>query len=773
MWDPVAAQEDPAIVEPAVFWFWNETTTPDDIRARLGEFQSKGLGAVYVHAMPDSFRKEDFHGGMEVEYLSDAFFELIRITCDELRRRGMIMWLYDEGGWPSGVAAGRVVAEDPNFGAWVLQRNPDGTVCPAQRLAELNYPDLMNRQATESFIHHTHERYRKFIGDEFGRAVRGIFTDEPRLLGRLGTNEIPYSPVLPEAFETQHGRPLNDVLRLLFEQQPDEAGRAAWRQYTQTYSHLIATNYFAPIRQWCERHHLLFEGHHSGENEFSKHGQYFGDYLQQARHYHIPGTDTIWRQIFPGQPGGSFVSLAASSAWLRGQRVAVSESFSVYGPGLTLEQMRWIAGYQIVRGVNKIGIMPSMQSTRGGRRVGLCTDFSPKTPIWRDLDLYTDFQRRAARFTLRGQPTATVGVYYRPELIPNAATAAEFDRRHEVICERIGDQFAPMLFVDLEALKAGGPPIDDLRILVVHAAELSSSEMGMFERLNKQGLPVMHVSTPDEVDVRAAAILTTDRPVRGVRLLVLRRAGATSGLMLFNQNNTPVEFRFRFCDGQQPALQEVALDQNRLSWISPILHSDDGYHVCLHAGECRALQPADTPSIHEELWQLDSNAVLNGVWSVREQEPFVIRDDIEIEMTQASEGTSPASLGDYATTDQYFSGSLLYRIVFTHSGNQGQRIVLDLGRVYHSAEVTLNDILVGRRAWPPYEFDVTNTILPGENELAIRITNTLANQWLRPDVHERDITSWNNAYLSRIRPFLNDGMHTGLIGPVRTRSYKR
>jgi len=41
------------------------------------------------------------------------------------------------------------------------------------------YVDLLNKDATNYFIELTHEQYKRYCGEEFGKTILGIFTDEP------------------------------------------------------------------------------------------------------------------------------------------------------------------------------------------------------------------------------------------------------------------------------------------------------------------------------------------------------------------------------------------------------------------------------------------------------------------------------------------------------------------------------------------------------------------------------------------------------------------
>lgn len=54
--------------------------------------------------------------------------------------------------------------------------------------------------------------------------------------------------------------------------------------------------------------------------------------------------------------------------------------------------------------------------------------------------------------------------------------------------------------------------------------------------------------------------------------------------------------------------------------------------------------------------------------------------------------------------------------------------VLDLGRVYEVAEVTLNGQQLGVKICPPYIFDAGSALVVGENRLVIEVTNNLGKQ---------------------------------------------
>ncbi|MEW6071370.1 MAG: glycosylhydrolase-like jelly roll fold domain-containing protein [Planctomycetota bacterium] len=77
-----------------------------------------------------------------------------------------------------------------------------------------------------------------------------------------------------------------------------------------------------------------------------------------------------------------------------------------------------------------------------------------------------------------------------------------------------------------------------------------------------------------------------------------------------------------------------------------------------------------------------------------------------------------------------FTGFLDYTTSFSLAGAKG-RVVLDLGEVRHMAEVWVNGRPAGARLWPPFRFDVTALVAPGENEVKVRVGNLLCNAMKR------------------------------------------
>ncbi len=87
--------------------------------------------------------------------------------------------------------------------------------------------------------------------------------------------------------------------------------------------------------------------------------------------------------------------------------------------------------------------------------------------------------------------------------------------------------------------------------------------------------------------------------------------------------------------------------------------------------------------------------------------------------------------GDWAheTGWETYSGQLRFRSTFALTPEQAQQpLFLDLGRVGDIAEVLLNGAAVGVRAWAPYVWPLGSNCRAGDNQLEVRVINSIANR---------------------------------------------
>ena len=440
--------------QPAYAWIWNDQIESAELRRRLDGLRRAGIRTVYVLPEPKNFRPERIRTFLEPDYLTDEFMRLVREAAEYALSIGMNVWMYDEGGWPSGGACGRTVEKHPRMirkalcareetlpaeTAYVLKANDVAAftaengalrrVKPGERFPEKRTltvygvhlgegwtTDSLQDGIGEAFVRETHERYAKFLGDLFPR-VPFMFTDEP------GTGSFPWPDGFAEKFLSRFGYDLRDHLPALFSLSEDDSGMdaRAREDYRALQGELFRANYMRPIHDWCRRNGVRFTGHldidHMTDGCMA-HG--YGTVLQQLREFDVPGVDVIWRQIdIPkdGKPAcyegnGFFERFASSAAAQTGGTLAVTESFGVYGASLTGKLARFVILHQLARGVNVFNFMCLSYTPKNALALVERPEYVEEMPGFFHLRGLNDFTARASWLMQLGAPAARAALYF-------------------------------------------------------------------------------------------------------------------------------------------------------------------------------------------------------------------------------------------------------------------------------------------------------------------------------------------------------------------------
>ena len=101
--------------QPTYTWIWNAPIDREGIRTRLNEMAAAGIRGTYILPEPPQFRPTSMKTFLAPPYLSYEFMELVRYALEYALSLDMVVWMYDEGGWPSGSACGQVARMDPSL----------------------------------------------------------------------------------------------------------------------------------------------------------------------------------------------------------------------------------------------------------------------------------------------------------------------------------------------------------------------------------------------------------------------------------------------------------------------------------------------------------------------------------------------------------------------------------------------------------------------------------------------------------------------------------
>ncbi|MDD3154622.1 MAG: hypothetical protein PHS41_07120 [Victivallaceae bacterium] len=725
---------------PGIFWYWNANPTPAGIVRELASIKKAKFRCVYLHPMSDSFQKHFFFRGMDVSYLGRKYFELVKIAVAECKRQNLTMMLYDESGWPSGGVLNRLLALHPEARRRYVDR--------AGKIGVQMVPDLIGGIGTDYFIEMVYERYARELGDEFGRTIRGIFTDEPFWKVTF-SNELMSIPreciPLPEGIERElkerFGVELAECLPKVFDgkhfslENHSEAGE----MYLECCTEMFARNYSEKLASWCEKHNLQFEGHFDEDDGFFT-GRGTLSPLRVLAPMHVPGVDAIWRMIYPGGGRDGHYARFAQAAAIRGRRKeALCECFNVYGYYLTTEVMSWIGNMLLTKGINKLLMMPYLYSDRGMRKICCGTDISPRIPLWNVLPALNDFWNWAGRFDTGAiQPPVWV-------LIKRRMEDPQFEARIERMFHLLDEGLVEWRLADARDFDLPGARPE----AVVVPGELTDLEL---KRLNLSKLRVVNGFQDNFLE--ELPHFPAERG-RGFRILRCRRKEGES-LMVFNTAGEERCFRIERKAG---FAFELLPPDPMASEIAPIVANGDFLEIALPPFGIRILSrkfqnrridpPASSRRIELD-WEMKSFRRLRLSKTGPTHYQLLSAAGIE-------------AAGGSTKVFSTFSGIAGMHSIFDSDECTTAWIVFE--RIQSGAEFFCNGISCGVRAFAPWGFKVN--LKRGKNQFRMNIFTSAGNEYLRCAREELEPAGWFNDFAAIRKKFVRDDL-TGGVSPQAT-----
>ena len=440
----------------APLWVWNTKVTKEIIDSMLTDFKQQSFGGVFVHPRP----------GLITPYLSEEWLSLWKYAMQKAKQLGLDIWIYDENSYPSGFAGGHVPAEmpssynqaqmlymqkvnslpDSNQYFLALQKQNDGTLklvtdktntsttgdylifkkeyyYKSPWYGGFSYVDLMVPGVTEKFIDVTMRKgYEKVVGNEFGKTVKGIFSDEPNIES-WDNKSIRWTPLLFPTFKKKWGYNLEESLPSLFE----ETGE--WKKIRHNYYSVLLDLFIEywskPMNKYAAEKKLEWTGHY-WEHEWPSllHGP---DNMAMYAWAQRPGIDMLFNQFNEYSHEAQFgnvrsVKELASVANQLGKKRTLSETYGGGGWELTFKDMKRLGDWEFVLGINTLNQHLAYMSLEGARKYDYPQSFSYHNPWW---PYYKTLNKHFARLSLALstgkqkndilvlEPTTTSWMYYR------------------------------------------------------------------------------------------------------------------------------------------------------------------------------------------------------------------------------------------------------------------------------------------------------------------------------------------------------------------------
>ena len=378
--------------QPSVFWSFNDVLEKDELRRQLDELLKAGFSGGFLHSRV----------GLVTEYMSEDWLDAVRCCCEAAKERNTALWLYDEDRFPSGYAGGAVLAQKDSLRTKALCLIPAGeedkytilktyktvsadekdysiSLCAA-RDGNPNYEgkcyvDLLDPETTEVFIRQTHEKYRQTVGEYFGKQIKGIFSDEFTYTQKAAFPcfSVPFTNNLEQEFNAVYGYDLVDCLEKLFF---DLDGYShVRRDFYEMLTNRFIRSFTKPYNDWCNANGLTFTGHLIHEDFLTTQPEWTGAVMPHYAHMEMPGIDKLG-----SDPNYLLTVKQLTSVTEQLGKRSLCEAFGCTGHQFGPAEIKRVADWLCVLGINFINPHLTLYSARGERKRDYPPDFSWRQP---------------------------------------------------------------------------------------------------------------------------------------------------------------------------------------------------------------------------------------------------------------------------------------------------------------------------------------------------------------------------------------------------------
>ena len=394
------------------FWSWNDTLDKDELVRQVEWMNDNGIGGFFMHA----------RGGLKTEYLGEHWHECVEACAKRAQELGMEAYAYDENGWPSGFAGGKLLEDIENhdryltyeYGAYDKDalasftlgkralkkaRAKDKDCLNVYEHYSTSTADILNGEVVDKFIELTHEEYKK--RDKYG--IKGFFTDEPQYFRW----NMPYTKVLPAYFQEKYGENIFDRIGLLF---VEKQGYRDFRyKYWRAMQELMLENYAKRIYDWCDKYGYKLTGHYIEESYLAGQMNCCAGIMPFYEYEHIPGIDYLGARITEELGAKQ----ASSVAHQLGKKQVLTETYAACGWDVSPLELKMIAESQYVAGVNLMCHHLLPYHEQGQRKRDYPSHFSSVNP-WIDKGFkdFNDYFSYLGKLLANSEEIVNVGVLH-------------------------------------------------------------------------------------------------------------------------------------------------------------------------------------------------------------------------------------------------------------------------------------------------------------------------------------------------------------------------
>lgn len=743
------------------WWFWNDEITEEGIKEQLADFRDKGIYGFTIQA------RMGLSG--TIPYLGKRWFELIKYAVDEAEKYGMIVHLYDEGMYPSGSAHGEVVDGHPEFLARGLEMRkieqseelklgfqekciaimPEGEnkATPFNQDTKINKPyyafiitpsngairgvhegeddgqpnapkasDLLNPSAIKRFIELTHERYYQALKDHFGKTVQAIFTDEPSIMGRGSKGGLKaWTDRLEEDFRRDKGYDIIPLLPALWNDIGEITAQVR-RDHNDVVANRLNDSFYQQISDWCSEHNIALTGHPSESDD-----------IGPLRYFQLPGQDMVWRYVEPEKPsaleGKHSTTGKCSSSAARHQKARRNgdEVYGAYGWKLNMDEMKWLADWFMVRGVNLLWPHAFYYSIRDFRIYERPPDLGMNSLWWKHYRIFADYTRRICWLLTDSEQVCDIAILGRHNHLPWEPAKVLYQNQYDF--NYLEDRLLNEANIKNGRLNIGE---SSYSVIIMPDHHLSNEYKKILAKFADSGGQVIAFSSPEQLAEQLS--ITNDVKIEptnaDLRYIHVKKDG----------------YDFYYFTNEGANVIDARLSVNCIGnaeWWDPLTGkfidcpildiTEEAITVPLHLEKREsiilAIDPNSSPKIQPN-WQpqqIIEKIDISSGWKIFDKASGKVLSDKLIDWRE---------IAGY----EKFSGTLSYERSFevTSEMLNNASWILNLGDVHDFVEIYCNGVGCGVKLWDPFKFAIN--LKAGTNILRINVTNSLANKYDKESV---------------------------------------
>ncbi len=611
-------------------------------------------------------------------------------------------------------------------------------------------PDSINYYIKEVYQPH-YDRFSRYFGNTF----LGFFSDEPgfrnnskRSWGKVSFGlEFEHHPWHDRVMEKLLEKNGNDTRKMLVGLWFDVEGVSEKIRFDfmDIVTNEYRNNFVNPLADWCHKHGVMYIGHIIEDNNcHASTGNGPGHYFRALDKQDMSGIDVVLGQIVPGLTeccntghvsylhmnceffNYYLAKLASSFAHIdeRKQGRAMCEIFGAYGWAEGTKLMKYLMDHMLVRGINYF--VPHAFSPKPND-----TDCPPNffdsgnNPQYKYFGDAMRYLQRMCHILSGGTHISSCAILYDAENIWLAGNRVPL----EAVAKKLYDNLIDYDVIPEDTLfcidKNNRLNGEKYNILVVpYSDSMSDNVVSMLKDID---IPVVFVTPNKNCDTFGFDSVVIDDLVD-----FMNRAGYYE--ISSDYEGIYLRFFHTLRDDNHIIMFSNEDIHNTLNANIALEFYDGSSYIEYDAFRNKAVRKYG--DINISLLPYNSTVLIFGN-DFSEIDDFCDFDYVSAVPVEAEWNISLArgnndDFEHFLTTDKLinitgregisnFSGQMKYDTILNIDTDKS--CVMDFGYVGEAMELFVNGIYLGKRQFPPYEFDITDVIEKGENKITALVSN--------------------------------------------------